>query len=181
RGDRSAGAYILRFEDGKAFSYLRSDATKAYGGDLEEYWREVIYVRPDIFIIHDYARAPKPSEFEVRVHSLGDFEFDPDGRLSLQRERAALTGRMVSREPADLQEFDQYAEEYPLSTAVVPVIPTHRLVLKNSSKVRENDFVSVYIPREAASSEPQPEVDVTFNEDATVVTIQQVDRTTRAI
>jgi hypothetical protein len=65
-------AHIYRDTD--AYTYARGDATSAYSADkVEEFTREFVWLKPDLFVILDRVRATSPS-FKKRwlLHSLGE-------------------------------------------------------------------------------------------------------------
>lgn len=83
---------ILDFSTGPLFDIVRADATAAYGGRLSRAVREVVHVRPGIFVIRDDLAALEPQRFEYWLHALDRMEVDEqEARVVLRRPKAALT------------------------------------------------------------------------------------------
>lgn len=55
-----AGDCYSRFADelsGPGFEMVRGDASSAYGDSLQRAWRDVVYLKPDVFVMYDDLRA----------------------------------------------------------------------------------------------------------------------------
>lgn len=63
---------IVAFEEADAFTYVKGDATAAYSPDkVSNFTREVVYLKPDLFVVLDRVTATSPS-FKKRwlLHSI---------------------------------------------------------------------------------------------------------------
>ncbi len=82
---------ITAFHSDDTFDYVEADATMAYQGRLTKFVRRVLHIRPGIFVIHDDVSAPKPVQFEWRLHSLSPMRLEPQKRqVTIERETASL-------------------------------------------------------------------------------------------
>ena len=53
---------MLAFEDRRSYVYVAGDATRAYApGKLETFTRQIVYLRPDTFVIFDRVKSKNPS------------------------------------------------------------------------------------------------------------------------
>ncbi|MFH1502395.1 MAG: heparinase II/III family protein [Candidatus Eisenbacteria bacterium] len=72
--------HIVAFEDAETFTYAKGDATAAYSSDkLDLFTREIVYLKPDVFVILDRVTATSPS-FKKRwlLHSIGQPQVSGD-------------------------------------------------------------------------------------------------------
>jgi hypothetical protein len=53
---------------GRQWCYLALDATAAYRDRLQQYTRAVLFVEPDLFVIHDHLVAREPVRFQMLLH-----------------------------------------------------------------------------------------------------------------
>ncbi|NOY81254.1 MAG: DUF4962 domain-containing protein [Kiritimatiellaeota bacterium] len=109
RGWQARGR-IAHYVHGESFDAVVGDAVKAYGGRLTRAVREVVHVRPGVFVIRDDLAAPEPHRFEYWLHALDKMEVDESKcEVRIRRPKASLTVQFL--EPANLRfrqtdEFD---------------------------------------------------------------------------
>jgi Heparinase II/III-like protein/Domain of unknown function (DUF4962) len=61
---------ITAFSTRPAYDYTEGDATPAYGGQLTEARRQVVYLHgPNAFVVHDKLSAKAPHTYEFNVHA----------------------------------------------------------------------------------------------------------------
>lgn len=63
------------------------DAGQAYGDLLDRFDRTVVFIRPDVWVVHDVARAPKPSRFTWTLNTFEPADIDPEARSMVVRQR----------------------------------------------------------------------------------------------
>lgn len=91
------------------WDYLCGDAAEAYGGRLSRYYRRVVFVRPDLFLIYDDLVAKKPATFQFMLHAYQPFILDEAAKsFSVQQPQAVLTGRYLTAEPLSFRQWDGY-------------------------------------------------------------------------
>lgn len=56
---------VIERASGPEWSYIALDARAAYRGRLEEYWRGILFVAPDLFVVFDHLVAKKPVNFQM--------------------------------------------------------------------------------------------------------------------
>ena len=79
---------ITRFLNSPDYCLFTGDAGDAYEDRLEAFDRTVLFIRPDIWIIHDSARAPEPARFTWTLNTFEAAEIDPDEQKMIVRQRA---------------------------------------------------------------------------------------------
>lgn len=134
RDARSAGR-IVHFIHSDAFDYVEADATQAYQGRLQECVRQVVHVRPGVFVMLDRVAAPEPVAFEWRLHANSPIVINGSGLL-ISRQRATLEVKFHS--PADVKltvhegaepppEREAPVQYYALASTAEPTTETHYL------------------------------------------------------
>lgn len=67
-----AGGRIREFFTSDAFDYLLGDATATYNTDevrvLDRFYRQVVFVKPNVFFVRDTLAAPEPHTFSALMH-----------------------------------------------------------------------------------------------------------------
>ena len=106
------GGRIVRwqFEDG--LDYVLGDATVAYEGRLERALRHVIFVKPDVILLADELRAPRPGTFQWMLHAQQPFQVDEGAqRLILDRGKAGVVVDYVAARPLKMRQWTGYDPE----------------------------------------------------------------------
>ena len=99
RGPQSAGA-ITAFAHHDDFDLAVGDASRAYGPLLTRAVREVVHVRPGIFVMRDDLVAATPRRFEYRLHAAAKISCDQvAGIVTIARPKASLTVRLFPNHP----------------------------------------------------------------------------------
>ncbi|MGH8222432.1 MAG: heparinase II/III domain-containing protein [Woeseiaceae bacterium] len=60
---------ITRFEHHAAYDLVSGDATAAYGGALQAALRSLVYLRPDLVVVHDHLASPVGRRWEWNIHA----------------------------------------------------------------------------------------------------------------
>jgi hypothetical protein len=104
---------LIEQASGPEWQYLALDASAAYRGRLQKYRRAVLFVEPDLFVLHDQLVAGEPVTFQMRLHPLaatrvdtnwGDLRLElPQGgfRIHAPGERRVLRSWQRIESPAD--------------------------------------------------------------------------------
>jgi hypothetical protein len=75
---------ITQFSTSAEVDVVAGDATAAYGGRLQVAARGIVYVRPDMFLVFDYAQSDVPRKWEWNLHALGPFVEVDDHTVRVQ-------------------------------------------------------------------------------------------------
>ncbi|MBC7286674.1 MAG: heparinase II/III family protein [Armatimonadetes bacterium] len=92
---------IVRFVTTPAYDYVRGDATETYNTDqqkvLSRFWRDVLFIKPRIFIVRDALSAALPSTFHYLLHAMPDRSLVAnENRLCILAPNAALDASIFS-------------------------------------------------------------------------------------
>lgn len=89
--DASKGK-VTGFLGSNKFAYVAGDAKKAYGGNLTKAEREIIYIKPDVFIVvDDLETKSKSSTFEYWLNTLGEIKvFENKNGAVISKGEAAM-------------------------------------------------------------------------------------------
>jgi hypothetical protein len=108
RGWQAQGR-ITAFVSGEGFDLVSGDATPAYGGRLSRAGRDVVQVRPGLFVLRDDLASATPRRFEFRLHALDQMRLDASaGTALIQRPKASLLARFLAPPGIELTQTDQF-------------------------------------------------------------------------
>ena len=82
------GMTLIEQASGPDWCYVALDVTPAYGGRLKQYRRSILFVAPDLFILHDHVVAKQPVNLQMLLHPLTVTRVDPiwhDLRMELPK------------------------------------------------------------------------------------------------
>ena len=132
--------------------FVEGEAAEAYGGRLETFRRQILFLEPDLIVIHDRLRAKDPSTFEWRLHAPAPFVHDPDQNGLFTTENGAAACLVSFITPADLafQQTDRF--DTPPRERVQLV--QHHLTAATDASERERTFVTVIRPYRSGSEAP---------------------------
>jgi hypothetical protein len=100
---------IVDFRATPEWDYVAGDATEAYGKLLAHYQRQVVFVKPDLIVIHDELIAHEPSTFQFMLHAESPFQIQTNqAALRLERSRAGLDVRYLSPVELSFRQWDGY-------------------------------------------------------------------------
>ncbi|MFO7946362.1 MAG: heparinase II/III family protein, partial [Armatimonadota bacterium] len=78
--DITAKGDILDYFAAPAGCYTAGDATPAYRGNLSNFVRRIVYLRPDVFLVVDELEADERSDWTWCCHALSEMQLDEAGR-----------------------------------------------------------------------------------------------------
>jgi len=64
---------VLKYAGDKSYDLATGDATQAYDGALTQALRSIVYLRPNIVVVHDKLASATPRKWEWNIHSLARF------------------------------------------------------------------------------------------------------------
>ena len=147
---RLNGGQMHDFRTGEAVDYIRGELAAAYNADkapvLTRFNREILFLKPRVFVIRDDLRAPEPHAYSVMLHGPGGSEFSINGaKASLMSTRAAMDAWFFGPAAPVLQ------------TASFPKAETYGPYLAvTSPKLREAEMLTVLVPRRETRMVPNP-------------------------
>jgi len=72
----TARGAITAFHTAEGVHYVEGEAGAAYGDRLDGFRRGVLFLEPDLILVHDRLAAPAPTTFEWRLHAPTPFELE---------------------------------------------------------------------------------------------------------
>lgn len=106
----NAKGEIISFLHGKSFDYTAGEAAAAYGGLMDRYIRHAVYVRPDLFVLFDDLKTPKPSSFSWLLHAYHKMDVDESGGyIGIDAKSATLDVNLWSSEGLTYVQTDEFA------------------------------------------------------------------------
>lgn len=108
-----AKGHIAKFEDEKGLSYVLGDATPAYMGKMDKFYRHILFLRPGLFLMLDDLEAPEPAMFQWMLHAFEEMKLDSSvGRIISRRDDAVLDVYLRSPAGIVLSQTDQFDTPY---------------------------------------------------------------------
>ncbi len=105
----SARGRIVHYVHGEGFDAVVGDAVRAYGGRLTRAVREVVHVRPGVFVIRDDVAAPDPHRFEYWLHALDRMDVAEEAReVRIRRPKASVTVRFIEPSNVRFRQTNQF-------------------------------------------------------------------------
>ncbi|NLX12565.1 MAG: DUF4962 domain-containing protein [Phycisphaerales bacterium] len=145
----AARGKILDFSSTAHFDYVSGEAGAAYGDLLERFTRRVLFVKPEIIVIHDQLIAKDPAIFEWWLHSPNEMRIE--GQRVMARNNQANC-RVDFLHPLNLtiSQTDQFD---PPPRERVKLTEYH-LTAATKSPDRKADFVTVLCPYKTDTQPP---------------------------
>ncbi len=154
----AASGRIVRFWDTKSCSYVSGDATAAYMGLLEKWYRHILFLRPGLFLLLDEISAPAPSVFQWMLHAFEKMQMEND-RIVSRRKNAVLDIHLSCSQDLKLDQTDRF--DTPFNHGIPEKyhrnMPLHRHVtaetVHKSTSVRIAALMGVYTTGEKFEQE----------------------------
>ena len=106
---------ISEFFNSPAYCLFTGDAARAYPGLLDMFDRTVLFIRPDVFIVHDELGAVEPSEFSWVLNAFAPAETDAETQtMVIAQQDERLEVRHLS--PGGLTYTQTNERPYPMRT-----------------------------------------------------------------
>jgi hypothetical protein len=154
-GDASTEDYyrgkIVGYEDTPEFTYMKGDATAAYApSKVTLFTREMVYLKPDIFVILDRVRATSASyKKKWLLHTVnepivtGDTAMVTEGTSRLFVKSLLPAPRAIAKVGGAGHQFDVNGTNYPPSQTVTPDMGAWRIEVSPSVNAEEHLFLHV--------------------------------------
>lgn len=159
RGWQAKGA-IADYVHGTAFDVVVGDATRSYGGRLSKALRQVVHVRPGLFVMRDDLAADQPRTFEYQLHALDEMQVDEAARrVTTTRPKATMVTTFL--QPAGLK-FSQHNQYLPPPETVLADSYkelTWHLTAATADKVKTAEFLTVLAPAKAGEEASRPQAE----------------------
>jgi hypothetical protein len=154
-GDASGPEYyrghIVAFKETEGFTYAKGDATAAYSPQkLELFTREVVYLKPDTFVILDRVRATSASYTKKwLLHTVnepvisGDTVTIQEGSSKLFVKSLLPSPRTITKVGGTGHQFDVNGVNYPPAQSLTPDMGAWRIEVSPGASAQEHLFLHV--------------------------------------
>lgn len=105
---RTGYGRITRFERGAGYDIAAGDATHAYDGALERALRTLVYLRPNLLVVHDRLASATPRRWEWNIHALNRMAVDADARVRIDNQGQSLCVELLGS-PATFEQTDEWS------------------------------------------------------------------------
>ena len=103
----AASGKIDDFAATDGLDYTLGDATKAYTGRVQDYDREIIFIKPYFILIRDTILSRREQVYDWLLHSREAYKIDGN-TFEMVDGRAKLIGEVVSSVPLELSATDRF-------------------------------------------------------------------------
>jgi hypothetical protein len=107
--NRHAPGAIVRAEFKTSHDVVTGDATAAYGGALTQAVRSLVYLRPNLLLVHDRLASAIPRQWEWNLHALQRMEVDDGGRVTIRSGGEKLCIEMLAGPPTAFTQTNRFA------------------------------------------------------------------------
>lgn len=152
----TARGAITAFHHGEDYDFIEGEAAEAYGGRLERFRRQVVHLRPGIFVMLDSLRAKEPSTFQWLLHAYDEIRVDAArGHLRIEREPAAMDVHLLLPAAVDITQTDRYEPEPERGNFT----NTWHLAASTTQAATDALFLAVFLPHRMDDGQTLPRVE----------------------
>lgn len=149
---------ITDFVHGDAFGLAVGDATEAYGGRLSRAIRQIVHVRPGVFVIRDDVASGEQRTWEYWLHAMKEMSVDGDtDTVFIEQPKASLTVKFLGETELTFSQTDQY-DPPPKWPPDREYGHTWHLTAATASKSPAHEFLTVLMPAKAGERDDIPVV-----------------------
>ncbi len=106
-----ANGKIIDFKDALGYSYVAGNASNAYMGKLKKWIRQILFLRPGLFLLLDEIEAPTTSQYQWMFHAFEKMEMQ-DNKITSRRKNATLNAYLACPHGLTLSQTDQFDTPY---------------------------------------------------------------------
>lgn len=99
---------ITRFESGDGYDIATGRAEKAYGGELTRAQRSIVYLRPNVVLVHDSLASDTPRTWEWNIHALRKMAKLGDKLVQVRNGAAKMCLEMLVSPQVTFEQADQF-------------------------------------------------------------------------
>lgn len=180
---RSFGAHgsITAFACGDGYDYAEGEAAAAYGKKLKRFRRQVVHVRPGVFVMLDDLVAEKPATFQWLLHAYDKIAVDESKQtLSIRREPAAMEVKLLLPTALSFSQNDRYEPE-PERVKKGEIKNTWHLTASTIEPRTAVQFLTVFLPYCSGAEATLPKVQLSRDGDTPAVILQSADGSTDVV
>jgi hypothetical protein len=104
---------ITKFAAAPGYDVATGDATQAYDGALTKALRSMVYLRPNMVVVHDVLASGTPRRWEWNIHALRRMSEISDSRIKIENQGQSLCVSMLAAPPVKFSQTDQWVAPEP--------------------------------------------------------------------
>lgn len=173
-------SYVTSFVSRReGLDFSESEAAPAYPAGLLKSWRrQVLYARPDLFLVRDVVRPERPAKLDWLLHGANAFAIEGQA-FTVRNDKAAMAGRIVAPEGLRLSQWGGFPENAVPERTKFAYPDQWHLTAATPEPVGDTVFVTVLRPARA-SEERLPDIRRTVQGGVEFVTLDGGGAPTRA-
>jgi len=133
---------IAEFHTSDAIDYLRGEAAGAYPENVKRFSRSILFIKPDLIVIHDRLRAETPSTFEWLLHTPVPMTINDQSDITVTSKNASCHAAIVA--PTDLAVT--HTDKFDPPPAARIKLTEYHLAAGTTEPAREACFVTILRP-----------------------------------
>jgi hypothetical protein len=106
---RTGYGRITRFDSAPGYDIAAGDATHAYDGELTRALRTLVYLRPNLLLVHDRLASRTPRRWEWNIHAVNRMK-EKDQGIEIENDGQRLCVQMLGTK-ATFQQTDEWLAE----------------------------------------------------------------------
>jgi hypothetical protein len=104
---------IVKFSSSPQYDITTGDATQAYDGALEQAVRSLVYLRPNLLVVHDRLASGTPRRWEWNIHALQKISMLSDKKIKIENAGQTLCVEMLAAPPLKFAQTDAWIAPEP--------------------------------------------------------------------
>lgn len=141
---------ILDFATTDDFDFVSGEAGPAYDGKLNRFTREILFIKPELIVIHDLLEAPAPARFEWRLHSPARMQLLENQRVHVTHAEASCDVAFLTPQALNITQTDQFD---PPPRPRIKLTEYH-LTAATDAPRRECEFITILRPYRTGQQPP---------------------------
>jgi hypothetical protein len=101
---------ITRFAAAPGHDLVTGEAAQAYGGALRQARRTLVYVRPNLIVVHDKLASDTPRQWEWNIHALSKMDVLSNQKIRISSEKESLCVEMLAAPALRFSQTSEWTE-----------------------------------------------------------------------
>jgi hypothetical protein len=107
--DRAATGEVTKFASNGIYDYAVGRAEKAYGGALTKAQRTLVYLRPNLVLVHDSVASATPRTWEWNIHALNRITKVSEQKIAIRNGPAQMCVEMLAAPDVTFDQTDKFS------------------------------------------------------------------------
>jgi hypothetical protein len=105
---------ITKFSSSPQYDITTGDATQAYDGALKRALRSLVYLRPNLLVVHDKLASDTARRWEWNIHALKKISVLSDKKIRIENAGQSLCVEMLAAPPLKFSQTDAWIAPEPV-------------------------------------------------------------------